>query len=116
MADKSDSAGCGCLFLVFLIIGSIVSAIRGCHDEKKSEKLKPDYSSKPSEEGVYTRGMGTLNVQGFRVADGIGYLTLGNGHVLKMWRNRYGEYEGRYEGRTYTATKTDYGYQVRESK
>ncbi len=116
MAGKDDGSGCGCIFLIFLIIGGTISAINGCREEKKSRNLRPDYSSKPSEEGNFERGIGTLNAQGFRVADGIGYLTLSNGHVLKMWRNKYGEYEGRFEGQTYTAKKTGYGYEVRQSK
>ena len=116
MANKGDGSGCGCVFVIILIIGSIFSAIKGCREEKKSRDLRPDYSSRPSEEGDFSKGIGTLNAQGFRVEDGIGYLTLSDGHVLKMWRNKYGEYEGRYDGRTYTAKKTNYGYEVRQNK
>ena len=119
MAEAPDDfkAGCSCLFFVVLIIGAIVSSIKGCHDEKKSENLKPDYSSRPSEEGRFERqGYGALRAQGFRVVDGIGYLTLENGHVLKMWRNGYGEYEGRYDGKSYTAKKTESGYEVRRER
>ena len=117
MASNGDGAGCGCLFIIVLIIGSIISSINGCREEKKSENLRPDYSSYPSEEGQFvSRGYGTLSAQGFQVTDGVGYLTLGNGHMLKMWRNGYGEYEGRYDGRSYTARKTDYGYEIRTSR
>ena len=116
MASKGEGSGCGCLFLIILIIGSIISSINGCFEEKKSKNLKPDYSSRPSEEGNFSRGIGTLNVREFSVEDGIGYLTLENGHVLKMWRNKYGEYEGRHDGKTYTAKKTDYGYEVRRRR
>ena len=119
MADTTDDfkAGCGCIFFIALAIGGIVTGIKGCCDEKRSESLRPDYSSRPSEEGLFEKsGYGFLDARGFRVADGIGYLTLNNGHVLKMWRNSYGEYEGRYNGRTYTAKKTANGYEVRSKR
>ena len=119
MANETDDfkAGCGCLFILFLIIGAIVSSIKGCHDEKKSENLQPDYSSRRSEEGRFVRdGYGTLGAQDFRVVDGVGYLTLENGRVLKMWRNGYGEYEGRQDGRSYTAKKTATGYEIRSRR
>lgn len=119
MAEQPDDlkAGCGCLFIIILIIGTIVSSIKGCHDEKKSESLRPDYSSRPSEEGCFVRqGYGMLRAQGFRVVDGVGYLTLDNGHVVKMWRNGYGEYEGRYDGFSYSAKKTNSGYEIRRNR
>ena len=118
MAQDDDfKAGCGCLFIIFLIVGSVISSINGCRDEKKSANLTPDYSSRPSEEGHFVnKGYGTLRAQGFRVEGGVGYLTLNNGHVLKMWRNGYGEYEGRYDGRSYTARKTVDGYEIRATR
>lgn len=116
MSNNSDNSGCGCLVMIILVIGFIVSSIKGCHDESKSRDLKPDYSSTASEEGRFEHGVGTLSVRDFRVADGIAYLTLDTGVVVKMWRNGYGEYEGRYDGRTYTAKKKENGYEVRRRR
>ncbi len=116
MADINQDIGCGCwVLLVATMVG--IYHIKGCYDENKSRDLKPDYSSRRSEEGRFVNRAGNwytpLGTRDFYVADGIGYLTLQNGYVLKMWRNGYGEYEGRYNGRSYTAKKTENGYEIR---
>ena len=91
MAGKSpqSDSGFGCILLIIILgVGAIISAIIGGCDERKSRDLKPDYSSHPTEEGCFTYKTGALySCRNFTVKDGIGYLTLERGNVLKNVEN-----------------------------
>lgn len=108
MAQNED--GCGCLGGVILIAAllGIGACVRSCEKEQNS-RIKEDYSSPPSEMGrfspLYDNG---VHARGFMVRNGVGYLTLKDGDVIKLKRTG----DGRYSGLNYEAIQTPDGYRI----
>ncbi len=109
--DQHD--GCGCIgYIIFIgILIGIGSCTESC-EKSRNKNIKEDYSSPPSEMGRFTpshdRGIFQLHIRGFTVRNGVGYLTLEDGELIKMKRTG----NGRYSGLNYEAIQTynEYGY------
>jgi hypothetical protein len=101
MSKQDDGCLGGIVLILILIIGGCVHSC----DKYQNKHIKEDYSSPPSEMGEFT-GSGGIGVRSFVVRNGVGYLTLNDGEVIRL--KRVGN--GRYEGLGYTATQTEYGY------
>lgn len=106
MNRQRDDNGCGCIFMLLLLMGGCV--IYSC-EKRANKRIKEDYSSPPSEMGEFTPYLDYgVNARDFTVRNGVGYLTLNNGEVIKMKRTG----DGKYSGLNYTAVKTFNGYQI----
>lgn len=87
---------------------AIGACVRSC-DKSQNKRIKEDYSSSPSEMGKLTPSYdGGVHARGFTVRNGVGYLTLDDGEVIKL--KRIGE--GRYSGLNYEAVQTYDGYRI----
>ena len=76
-------------------------------DKAQNKKIKEDYSNPASEMGHFKSSYdGGVHARDFTVRNGVGYLTLDDGDVIKL--KRVGE--GRYSGLNYEAVQTAGGY------
>ena len=106
--SRQSSDGCltGLIFLGASIV--IGACVRSC-EKAENKRIKEDYSSPPSEMGSFRPSYdGEVNAHGFRVKNGVGYLTLADGEVIKM--KRIGD--GHYSGLNYEAFLTSNGYRI----
>lgn len=106
MAQSTDENALGCLFFIGLML--IGACVKSC-DKAQNRKIKEDYSSPPSEMGHFKSSYdGGVHARDFTVRNGVGYLTLDDGDVIKL--KRIGE--GRYSGLNYEAVQTAGGYNI----
>lgn len=100
----------GCLGAVILLAAlcGIGSCVRSC-EKSENKRIREDYSSPPSEMGNFTPSYdGGVHARDFTVRNGVGYLTLEDGEVIKLKRTG----DGRYSGLNYDAVQTVDGYRI----
>jgi len=107
MAQNSSGAGCGGVILLAALCG-IGACVQSC-EKSQNKRIKEDYSSPPSEMGRFEPSYdGGVHARGFTVRNGVGYLTLDDGEVIKLQRKG----DGRYSGLNYEAVQTANGYNI----
>ena len=107
MAQQDAGSCLGGIIILGILLG-IGSCVRSC-ERSKNQRIKEDYSSPPSEMGNFTPSYdGGVHARGFTVRNGVGYLTLEDGEVIKMKRTG----DGRYSGLNYEAIQTCDGYRI----
>lgn len=105
---QQDSGSCLGGIILLAIMCGIGSCVRSC-DKAENKRIKEDYSSPPNEMGRFTPSYdGGVHARGFTVRNGVGYLTLEDGDVIKMKRTG----NGRYSGLNYEAVQTYDGYRI----
>lgn len=117
MTNADESCRCcgGAVLLILMVC--IGSCARAC-EKSENRRIKEDYSSPTSEMGRFVPSSdpsgpfgsfgGGINARGFVVRNGVGYLTLDDGDVIKM--KRVGD--GEYSGLNYRAVQTPNGYRI----
>ena len=107
MSQQNSGSCLGGIILLGILIG-IGSCVRSC-EKSENKRIKEDYSSPPSEMGKFTPSYdGGVHARDFTVRNGVGYLTLEDGEVIKMKRTG----DGRYSGLNYEAVQTYEGYRI----